>query len=113
MLRKYLQVLKIQPCSETFFVVANTLSLFPVIPEYKLDECFPELEIALLTFVCLPLTVVSFESYFNQLKRIKSYFQASMRQEMLSMNSIFSIDTRKRIILIFMLLKPIFQQQHN
>jgi len=39
-----------------------------------------------------------------------------MRQEkvsMLSMNSTFPIDTRKRIILIFVHLKHIFKQKHN
>jgi len=47
------------------FVVTNTVSLLPVIPEYKLDAYFPDLETAIRTLLCLPVTAVSSESYFN------------------------------------------------
>lgn len=92
-LQKSFQVQRLQPCSEIFFV-ANILSPLLVTPEYKLDENFSGLDTALRTFLCLSATVVSFESNVNKLKRITSYFQASMWQEMLSMNSTFSIETR-------------------
>lgn len=71
---------------------ATSLNLLQLLHEYNLAESYPNLEIALRLFLCLPVTVASCERSFSKLKLIKNYLRASTGQERLTNMSILSIE---------------------
>ena len=51
---------------------------------YSLLPTFPDLYMALLVFLTLPITMATAESLFSKLKLIKAYLRNTMQQDRLS-----------------------------
>lgn len=71
----------------------NISNLHNLIKADKLEETFPNIEIATRIFLCLMVTNCSGERSFSQLKRIKNKLRTTMLQERLSNLSIMSIES--------------------
>lgn len=70
----------------------NISVLLNLIKTDKLEETFPNVEVATRIFLCLMVTNCSGERSFSQLKRIKNELRTSMLQERLNNLSIMSIE---------------------
>lgn len=71
----------------------NISVLLNLIKTDKLEETFPNVEVATRIFLCLMVTNCSGERSFSQLKRIKNELRTSMLQERLNNLSIMSIES--------------------
>jgi len=58
----------------------------------SLNMTFPNVEIALKIFVCMPCSNASGERSFSVLKRVKNYLRSSLANEKTSALSILSIE---------------------
>lgn len=68
------------------------LDLLQQIHKLGLQDIYPNLEVALRTFLTLPVSIASCERTFSKLKIIKNYLRSSIAQERLSNLSIISIE---------------------
>lgn len=71
----------------------NISALHNLIKSDKLEETFPNVEVATRIFLCLMVTNCSGERSFSQLKRIKNELRTTMLQERLSNLSIMCIES--------------------
>lgn len=68
-------------------------ALHSLIKADKLEQTFPNVEVAIRIFLCLMVTNCSGERSFSQLKRIKNELRTTMLQERLTNLSIMCIES--------------------
>jgi len=70
----------------------NILGIYHLLKENKIEDTFPNVEIALRIFLSMMVTNCSGERSFSKLKRIKNELRSTMLQERLNSLSLMSIE---------------------
>lgn len=69
------------------------LKIYQLLKENKIEDTFPNVEIALRIFLSMMVTNCSGERSFSKLKRIKNELRSTMLQERLTSLSLMSIES--------------------
>lgn len=80
-------------CEETDPKSLYHIDILNILGRWDLQESYPNVELAIRTFITMPTTVASAERSFSKLKIIKNYLRSTSGQERLSNLSILSIES--------------------
>ena len=79
----------------------SVLQMHKLLKHKNLESTFPNIDILLRTYLCLPVTSAACERSFSVLKRIKNYHRSTMGQERLCSLAAMAIESYVLKLLAF------------